>query len=78
MYDVYDELLQKAYNLYIADWCNERNYPLMEVVAACLDDCEYHGEMFVCLGEFEDAEFQDEGYMEYLLPEELLQQYKEL
>lgn len=25
---MYDELLQKAYNLYIADWCNERNYPL--------------------------------------------------
>lgn len=75
---MYDELLQKAYNLYIADWCNERNYPLISVVAAYLDDAEFNGEMFVCLDEFEDAEFQDEEYMKYLLPEELLQQYKSL
>lgn len=38
----------------------------------------YGGEMYVCFDEFLGAEFQDEGYMEYLLGPKLFKQYTEL
>lgn len=73
--DAYSSILQEAYNLYIADWCNARGYALIDVVQAYIEDEEFDGQMFVCLDEFEDAEFQDRDYMKGLLPDELYQQY---
>lgn len=63
-----DRLLT-AYDLYKFDWCQQRGYNLTEVQAAYDRDEEYNGEMFVCLNEFEDYEYQDEGYVKYLFEE---------
>ena len=38
----------------------------------------YGGEMYVCFDEFLGAEFQDAGYMEYLLGPKLFEKYTEL
>lgn len=73
--DPYSRILQEAYNLYIADWCNTRGYALTNVVQACIEDEEFDGQMFVCLEEFEDSEFQDKEYMQRLLPDESYQRY---
>lgn len=35
----------------------------------------FDGEIFVCENEFYDCEYQDVGYMEYLLPKDMLMQY---
>lgn len=70
----YEEILNLAYQKYKEDWCKTRNYPIEEVEAAEANDEEYNGEMYVCLDEFEDCEFQDEGYMMYLLS---LKEYEE-
>lgn len=73
--DPYSRILQETYNLYIADWCNTRGYALTDVVQAFIEDEEYDGQMFVCLEEFEDFEFQDKAYMQRLLPDESYQRY---
>lgn len=35
----------------------------------------FDGEIFACENEFYDCEYQDVGYMEYLLPKDMLMQY---
>lgn len=35
----------------------------------------FNGEIFACENEFYDCEYQDVGYMEYLLPKDMLMQY---
>ena len=74
----YDKLLETAYKKYKKDWCNSRGWPLKEVEAAYERDEEYKGQMFVCLDEFEDCEFQDEDYMLYLLSEDEFAFWQEL
>jgi hypothetical protein len=39
------------------------------------DEQGFGGEIFVCENEFYDCEYQDVGYMEYLLPKDMLMQY---
>ena len=65
----YKELLEKAYELYKADWCASRGYDLALVQETELKDEEYNGEMYASLGEFEDCEFADEEYMRALIGE---------
>lgn len=65
----YEELLEKAYELYKADWCASRGYDLALVQETELKDEEYNGEMYASLGEFEDCEFTDEEYMRALIGE---------
>ena len=65
----YEELLEKAYELYKADWCASRGYDLALVQETELKDEEYNGEMYASLGEFEDCEFSDEEYMRALIGE---------
>lgn len=57
-------LLRKAYLLYKKDWCARRGVELHEVDE---ETGIQGGCCYVCLGEFEGAEFADEGYMKYLL-----------
>lgn len=38
----------------------------------------YGGEIYACFDEFLNAEFQDEGYMEYLLGPKLFEKYLEI
>ena len=64
---LYDLLKEFCYELYKAEWCESRNYPLEEVEKADQNDEEYNGEMYACLGEFEDCEFTDESYIKELL-----------
>jgi hypothetical protein len=63
---IYNARLHHAYILYKLDWCKQRGYNLNDW------DSEdgFHGESFVCLAEFEQSEFQDKGYMRYLLAPE--------
>lgn len=68
-------LLLKAYRLYRLDWCKQRNFKLRDVN---LETGAPDGCCFACLDEFTDAEFEDEGYMEYLLPEQDFLLWKEL
>jgi hypothetical protein len=75
---MYNALLHHAYILYKLDWCKQRGYNLTDW------DPEdgFRGESFVCMAEFEQCEFQDKGYMRYLLaPEQYrlwqLQNYEE-
>lgn len=56
----YDKLLEKAYRLYKTDWCAQH-----DILNADID--KESGPCYVCMGEFEDIEFQDEEYMTYLL-----------
>jgi len=62
----YNIILHRAYSLYKLDWCQKRGYDL--------DDWNpedgFHGASFVCMAEFEQSEFLDEGYMEFLLTAE--------
>ena len=63
----YEELLEKAYELYKAEWCAVRGYDPVLVEKAEMEDMEYNGEMYASMGEFEDCEFTDEEYMRELL-----------
>ena len=53
----YEELLEKAYELYKADWCASRGYDLALVQETELKDEEYNGEMYASLGEFEAVSY---------------------
>lgn len=64
----YEKFLDKAYRLYKKDWCECRGYDYKEVQKAYRKDEEYNGEMFVCIDEFQDFEFEDEEYMTSLFP----------
>lgn len=60
----YDFLLLKAYCLYKLDWCAQRGVQLEDVdVQTGIQG----GGCYVCLQEFEQAEFQDAGYIQGLL-----------
>jgi len=59
----YTFLLLKTYELYKEDWCQERGYNLKDIN----DEFGINGEIFVCLNEFEECEFQDKKYINYLL-----------
>lgn len=60
------KLKVRAYNLYVADWLNQRNISILDVD---FNDTElnFYGEIFACFDEFENNEFQDREYMWYLL-----------
>ena len=59
----YKEMVNKAYNKYIKDWCGARGY-----TPSCVDpETGINGECYVCINEFERNEFQDEGYMRSIL-----------
>ena len=68
--EIYEEYKEKAYEAYKRDWCQCRGYRLKRVEKAYRNNQEYHGEMFVSLGEFEDCEFTDEDYMRALMGRE--------
>lgn len=63
-----------AYGLYQMDWCADRMIDIQQL------DYEHgvKGEIFVCFEEFKRNEFLEKEYMEFLLPEELYAQYREL
>lgn len=61
----YSALLRRAYALYQQDWCREHGYQL----ADWDEEQGFGSESFVCLGEFENNEFEDRDYMEHLLPD---------
>lgn len=59
---LYDEFLEKAYELYKQDWCSQRGYILGEE-----NENGFNGELYVCKDEFADCEFNDENCMKSLL-----------
>lgn len=61
----YTLLLHKAYFSYRKDWCAQRD---VAVYAVDEEVGINGGECYVCLSEFEGAEFQMEDYVETLLP----------
>ena len=66
----YEYLLRKSYGRYKWDWCKQRGFELDKVEKANKNDAEYQGQMFVCIREFEDNEYQDKDFMRYLLCDE--------
>lgn len=68
----YDEYLEKAYDIYKRKWCKDRNYDIKAVEKANKEDIEYNGEMYVCISEFEDCEFQDTDIMSELMGHEYI------
>ena len=77
--------LQDAFNILregYAEGCAEGE---IDGGTGCDDDFDYmeeyfeeqgfNGCIFVCEEEFYDCEYQDVGYMEYLLPTDMLKQY---
>jgi hypothetical protein len=46
-----------------------------DVIEEYFEEQGFCGEIFVCEDEFYDCEYQDTEYMEYLLPEDMLEQY---
>ena len=63
-----------AYGLYQIDWCTDRMIDIQQFDY----DHGINSENFVCFEEFKQNEFLEKDYMEFLLPEELYAQYREL
>ena len=71
----YAQLLEAAYEEYKADWCRDRGV-LPEDVD---EEVGIHGgQCYVCSEEFEYIEFQDAGYMKYLLSARQFADWQEL
>lgn len=64
-----DELLcvRIAYELYKLDWCRRRGFNPEDVARAKANNEEYEGQMYSCIEEFYDCEYQDDSYIEYLM-----------
>ncbi len=60
----YHQMLKTAYTHYKHEWCEDRGFDYNAVARADANNEEYQGQMYACLGEFEDFEFSDDDYME--------------
>lgn len=66
--------LEKAYELYKLDWCEQREFDPEEVAKAYAEDREYNGSMYVSLEEFADNEYTDEEYIKQLFVKDVNKQ----
>lgn len=69
--------LQDAFNILregYAEGCASEN--IFDAIKEYFEEQGFDGEIFVCENEFYDCEYQDVGYMEYLLPKDMLIQYR--
>lgn len=69
---LYDELLDKAYGIYVTNWCRQRGYNKDHVNPIT----GINGECFVCKAEFADCEFADADIAKQYLTDVEYGQYK--
>lgn len=77
--------LQDVFNVLRKGYTESCAYGIIDGGTSCDDDFDtieeyfheqgFKGEIFVCEAEFYDYEYQDDNYMKYLLPENMLKQY---
>lgn len=68
------QLAEKAYGLYIEDWCKVRGYNVSDVD----EEFGINGECYACFEEFKEIEFRNEEYMKNLLNQEDYNTWKQI